>query len=102
MPMVIRPEGQLDVPVILCDHCGKEIADAREGNYQWKMLPDGRSADRQLFFTHKRCCHAFEQANRGDFHWAAMELQCLPIYLGNNLKLDWESAKKKADMLASL
>jgi hypothetical protein len=35
MPIVIREAGQFELPVVLCDHCGEEILDAREGNYQW-------------------------------------------------------------------
>jgi hypothetical protein len=31
-----------------------------------------------------------------------MELKCLPVYLSNNLKLDWEKAKKTVALLASI
>lgn len=31
-----------------------------------------------------------------------MELDCLPVYIVNNLKIDWESAKEKVGLLGSI
>jgi hypothetical protein len=102
MPLQIKLEEGRDRPVIVCDHCGEEITDARDGNYQWKVSAEGDRAEGHLYFTHKGCCRAFEAANRGDHDWYAMELACLPIFLGNNLNLNWVEAKKQAAVLASI
>lgn len=102
MPIVIRHSGQFDVIQVVCDHCGEVIADARDGNYQWKSAGGALPEGGHLYFTHKACCHAFEEANRGDFLWAAMELQCLPIFLENNLKLDREAALRTVRAVSEL
>jgi hypothetical protein len=95
MPLRIRvKEDALHCPVVVCDLCGKEITDARDGNYQWKMVAAERPGGAVIVFTHKRCCHAFEEKNRAAM-WGAMEMECLPIYLGNNLRLDWPEAKRR-------
>jgi hypothetical protein len=99
MPLVIRNVGSHDLPVIVCDYCGEQIQNAQEGNYQWRMRPDHPEANiHRIYFTHKKCCDAFETANHHeDDWWAAMELDCLPIYIGNNLELDWKAARWRAD-----
>jgi len=55
-----------------------------------------------VFFTHKRCCLAFEETYGGRSIWGWCDLQCLPIYLAGNLKLNWEHAKETAAMLAAI
>ncbi|MCE9561861.1 MAG: hypothetical protein K8U57_07390 [Planctomycetes bacterium] len=100
MPLCIRIEGRVAKPVIVCDHCGEEIS-ARQGNYQWRVTSQGEPLDQVVFYTHKRCCRAFEANNRGDHRWCANDLDCLPLYLANNLGVDTESAKQKAEMIAS-
>jgi hypothetical protein len=84
-----------DCPTVFCDHCGRRIRDARDGNYQWRPWGGG-----ELFYTHKSCCHAFEQVRGGD--GCAMELECLPVYLGNGLKVKWRAARRAAALLASI
>jgi hypothetical protein len=49
-----------------------------------------------LYFTHKKCYRAFGQSNPG--LWGAIELDCLFVYLANNLNLDWKVAKAMARM----
>jgi hypothetical protein len=83
-------------PVVVCDHCGEVIKDAKEGNYEF------HAGGGPVFFTHKRCCRAFEEAYGGRRMWWWCSLECLPIYLGNNLKLDWEKAKQWAAFFASI
>jgi hypothetical protein len=102
MPLQIRIEGPQARAVVVCAHCGKQIENARQGNYQWRMRDGCRGTGGQLFFTHKQCCRAFQTANTGPFTWAWTELCCLPIFLGNNLGLDWEGAKDTARMFASI
>ena len=41
-----------------------------------------------------------QQANPAP--WGAMGLDCLFVYLSNGLKLDWEAAKRKAEILDSI
>jgi hypothetical protein len=101
MPLMIKAEGNLSKPVILCDYCGQEITEARQGNYQWRMSESGKGVEGKIYFTHKSCCHAFETANP-DPLWGAMELDCLPVYLSDNLKVNWNKAKEKATLMASI
>jgi hypothetical protein len=92
MPLVLTvTDERYHRPAVICDHCGKEIEHAREGNYQWDMNAAGDGGHAQIFFTHKRCCHAFE-SRRSGIQWGATELQLLPVYLENNLAIDREHA----------
>jgi hypothetical protein len=103
MPLIMQDRDGHACPVVVCDHCGERIEDARDGNYQWRMGLRDTDWGSRVFFTHKRCCHAFEQAHPEEgFTWGAIELECFPVYLGNNLRLDWEAARRTAAMLGSL
>jgi len=42
-----------------------------------------------MVFTHKACCHAFEQTHAGS--WSAIELDWLLVFLKNNLKVDMKT-----------
>ena len=104
----------LSCPVITCDWCGRPIEDAREGNYEWVCGPEwhstaytarmasGETLTAEVFFTHKRCCHAFEVANNHEVSWGAIELACLPVYLATNLALRWKEARATAALMAHL
>jgi hypothetical protein len=35
MPRVIKDLDNRSCPVVVCDHCGEQITDALDGNYQW-------------------------------------------------------------------
>jgi len=37
MPLIMQDCQGLSCPVVVCDHCGQQITDARDGNYQWRM-----------------------------------------------------------------
>jgi hypothetical protein len=103
MPLRIAEVNGQYRPVVICDHCGQSIEDALDGNYEWKIGGDEEDVDEQIYFTHKRCCHAFEQRHRGDsYDWGATELTVFPLYLGNSLHLDWDKAWKQAALLANL
>jgi hypothetical protein len=102
VPLRIQDEGGLDRPVVICDLCGAEITDALDGNFQWAFDDEGRLDGGEVYFTHKRCCHAFEQSNGGGGAcWGAIGLECLPIYLGANLRLNWPAAARTAAWLAT-
>jgi hypothetical protein len=79
VPLVVRYEGPLCVPIVLCDQCVNEIGSAADGNYQW-LWQDGPA---RMYFTHKACCRAFEKRHGG--LWGAMALELLPAYLVNKI-----------------
>jgi hypothetical protein len=91
MPLAIRYEQDLCVPIVVCDLCGREICSATDGNYQW--LPSDPVA--RMYFTHKACCRAFEKRHGG--LWGAMSLEVLPAYLVNNLKINWAESRRMAN-----
>jgi hypothetical protein len=93
MGLTIIPKGPVTAPVVLCDHCGEQIEEATDGNYQWRP-EDGKT----VYFTHKPCCRAFEHTRGGA--WCAMELDVLPLYLSNNLKIDRKRAEHRARLFA--
>ena len=71
MPLVIQFNGPYAAPKILCDHCGEAIREAKDGNYQWTHAAgceEGQTA--HVYFTHKRCCHAFERTHGDPAAWA--------------------------------
>jgi hypothetical protein len=94
MPLEISPDGPFDRPVVVCDHCGEQIEDAKDGNYQYRIdergFPHG-----PLYFTHKECCLAFEAADPERGVWSATELDYLPLYLVNNLKVDLKETEAR-------
>ena len=107
MPLVIVQRGNLSCPAIVCDHCGQEITTADDGNYQWHL--GGPPAPQAVYFTHKRCCRAFEAAHpaprsaaAGGWLWGAMELSCLTAYLTRALDIDPEQAAELADIMGSI
>jgi len=96
MPLVLREEGPRYCPRIVCDHCGTEIARAADGNYQWRAA-DGPM---MMYFTHKRCCRAFEAAQDDGRGWMAIDLTALPYYLANNLKVSWKESRAVGTLCA--
>jgi len=73
--------------------------DADHGNYQWEMggeLP----VNGTVYFTHKHCCHAFEESHPGPL-WGAEELVCLLPFLAKNLNLKWRKAEQYVRMQVS-
>ena len=70
-------------PRVVCDHCGEEILDARDGKYLWAW-GENPSQGSSLFFTHKKCFHAFESRHT-DVLWGTEELVLFSVFLKNNL-----------------
>lgn len=101
MPIVIKSKGRLAAPCVVCDHCGEEIEDARDGNYQWVMGRSATEPAQPVYFTHKACCAPFEAARPGD-HYGAVCLDVLPVYLANGLGVNLPRAKRKAALYASI
>lgn len=78
--------GQQELPVVVCDHCGKPIRDARQGNSHWRYDAAGELTGDGMFFTHKQCCTAYEAAlPRGV---QAMSLDHWVYWLAKELKVD--------------
>ena len=68
MGIVIEWRGDQSGPVVVCDHCQQQIAEAADGNAQWQE-PSGEALGvgrRELSFTHKRCYDAFSRDGRWD------------------------------------
>jgi hypothetical protein len=96
MPLVIQFNGPYAAPKLVCDHCGQEITTAKDGNYQWSHAAgceDGQTT--RMYFTHKRCCRAFEHRQAEPYGWGAIDLEALPYFLMKNLKLSWREAEAK-------
>jgi hypothetical protein len=78
-------EGRHCGPVVYCDVCQERITDAKDGNVQWMITDtDGQVRDRaEIYFTHKRCCHAFD-AQHGEVISEGVEkcqaLETAPAY----------------------
>jgi len=87
MPLCIVEGRHGARPTIVCDYCQQPITRGAEGNYQWQHSPDGAAVP--MVFTHKACCHAFEQTHAGS--WSAIELDWLLVFLKNNLKVDMKT-----------
>lgn len=97
MPIKIVLEKDRYCTKVFCDHCGQIIEHAHQGNYEWRYIKG--QIDGEIFFTHKRCCRAFEFTNT-DYNgqritWMAGSLTDFVLFLKNNLhitKRDFEHA----------
>lgn len=99
MPMGIRIRGPHSCPVVICDHCGEVIEDARDGNYQWQgAIHEDEIA--LMVFTHKACCDPFEHAHRHEGSWCAIGLDALPHFLLRNLGLTWKQSRSCAALMS--
>jgi hypothetical protein len=100
MPLKIEMSPESVRPVVVCDGCGEPIAEARDGNYQWQAPVDPGLSRKFVFFTHKWCAHAFEQARGGSGAWYAMELTELLPHVASRLNIDWDEATRYAGLNA--
>ena len=89
MSIEIRREQGRDCPIVICDHCGKPITDARNGNCEW---PVGGGP---VSFTHKACCHAFDETHGGRKNWGYFELSYFSLYLDTNLHVDRKKQRER-------
>lgn len=77
-------------PIVTCDACGNRIDEFADGSVLYRM-PDPLSApylplnEGELFFTHKRCNHAFEHYNPANWFWD--ELGPFILQLGFNTQM---------------
>ena len=91
-------------PVIVCDHCGEIIEDAKDGNTVWREPTVGsRSEDRfyHVQHTHKLCNWVFmnkrfpEPAD-GSWSWMSHDLPHDLFMLLLNTNYDARAAKEQA------
>jgi hypothetical protein len=102
MPIYMSLKGNRHCPTVVCDVCGQEIEDATDGNAQWVMDEEEYGAGGALYFTHKKCCHAFDTGPFQKGLVGAEELAPFMVFLANNLCLDWEKARRSAALIASM
>jgi hypothetical protein len=100
MIKIVVNEAGHHAPQAFCDHCGKRIESAEDGNYEWRdgQMDPGDASD--VYLVHKSCSYGFEQST-GQPHRTA-ELALLPLRLGNNLEIDWAEANEQAKRMSEL
>jgi hypothetical protein len=99
MPIKIVVRDNLSAPVVFCDHCGKEIARAGDGNYEWQGNPENKNPE-DVYFTHKKCSDPFRRTKLDGATWSSMELSVFPLYLSNNLEIDPKKAQETGARMA--
>ena len=73
-----------------CDQCRKEITDAERAMYTWKKDAQRQPITGDIIFLHKGACDRAFSVGNVKSEWSWGELSWLPIYLGNNIGLDWD------------
>jgi hypothetical protein len=97
--IIINDDGR-HAPQAFCDHCGERIEQARDGNYEWHPGNIEPGDEVEVYLIHKRCTQAFQQATGK--HPYTGELTVFPVYLGNNLEIDWDEANEMVRRSAAL
>jgi hypothetical protein len=105
---VVSVEGRTRV-LTYCDQCHLRIEDAGLGLYTWirahmayredyalEVEPTGGA----LVFLHKGECHRAHEREHGWQPWH--ELSWFPVYMGNNVAMDWERTIESMGNLAGL
>lgn len=87
-------------PIVVCDHCGKSITDALDGNCEWAGTPPTLGNRLALYVLHKHCSEAFEQ--RRCIVLESMELTVLLPALAHRLGLRWERAWLQTEAIREL
>jgi hypothetical protein len=85
--------------VIVCDQCGKAIAEAVDGSYRWKIPLSAGSPPKLPFFTHKDCADAFEKVHP-ERPWGVADLDGLPTLLASALGVALDEADATAGLLS--
>ena len=81
---------------IRCDECGEVIEES--GNAEWRH--DG--SDERIYFTHKKCCHRFEEKRGGTAEWYTAELSAFLYNVVWNTRIDWAKARQLSEILVAL
>lgn len=88
---IIQSKGR-SLPAFICDHCGKEIANADMGNYLWQGQD---SIVTDIKYLHKSCTPSYE-AKLGEVE-GAMELDYLLFHLLKNMGMSKEKIKRAVE-----
>jgi hypothetical protein len=100
--------------VVFCDHCRRPIERAEDGNYEWSDEdapflegdePVTWTDSGPMFTVHKDCTPEFEEIQRrayGREFMSCSELKALPVFLANNLDLEWSDAEQSARWAAGV
>lgn len=96
MPIKLQRIDGLSCPIVICDVCRQRIVKATDGNYIWRQEQEAQGAD--ILFVHKTCDDKANLNLRG-FGMSA-ELRTFPIFVGNNLDLDWDDANRHASLMS--
>lgn len=106
MPIEIQLLEGIAAPMCVCDHCGKPITDATDGNVLWadQSIDKKRSAVGPIKLTHKKCNRAFERANPlpPSQSRSSYGLEVFLAYLLDNTKFNTTKAHQNAKFLASI
>jgi hypothetical protein len=90
MPITIVARNGTHVrPAVVCDRCGREITDAKDGTV-WYLLPAGGEAPGPPAFAHKACGMELEEqlAGRSRGRVGSEDLDAWLVYLERALRLD--------------
>lgn len=100
MPLEVRSEKGRYPTVVVCDQCRGIIADGNEGMYCFQVSESHLLEDSTIHFLHKsKCFDQYIGPRGGRVRWRIVPLECLPVYLGDNLKLDWDRARNSAGFM---
>jgi hypothetical protein len=83
-------------PIVVCDQCGKRIDDASEASYIWNESSYEPGSLHDVYFVHSRCDEAL-QRQVGEMPNSQSLIILMP-YLVSNLNVDWDEAKKYAEL----
>jgi hypothetical protein len=94
-------------PVIVCDHCGGRILDAKQGNAVWRESPRSRETGQfiPIFHTHKRCNwvfmnRRFPEPADNSWCWMSHDLPHDLFMLLLNVEFDQAAAEQQAYLMA--
>jgi hypothetical protein len=96
-------------PVIVCDHCGKRILDAKDGNTVWRESFRSRETNRfiPIHHTHKGCNwffmnRRFPEPPDNSWCWMSHDLPHDLFMLLLNVEFNQAAAKRQAHLMAML
>jgi len=102
----IRSNGRA-YSVIVCDHCGKRIEDAEDGNTVWRESKFSRTREQfiPVYHTHKHCNwdfmnRRFPEPSDYSWMWMSHDLPHDLFMLLLNLEVNQAAAERKARWMA--
>ena len=102
MSIRIKHEDDCFRPMILCDHCFKEITEAKSGNIEWVWDNALEAEGAEPLFFHKHCSYAYKKKCSDAPFRGWMELVQFPFYLVNNLNVEFKECERHAIRMAEI